>query len=80
MNEALRMVMDALRGVMGDKRYTTMEVEEMLDIFGYRCPDDLARSLNKLRKMGLVCGEVDREKACWVWWVEPSEKEPDQPV
>ena len=80
MNEALSMVMEALRGVMSEERYTTRGVEGLLDTFGYRCPDDLARSLNKLRQMGLLCGEVDRDKACWVWWIEPADKKNDQPV
>ncbi|MCX6651018.1 MAG: hypothetical protein NT131_05095 [Methanomassiliicoccales archaeon] len=76
MNETLQMVVVALRDVMGEGRYTTREMEDMLfSFFGYRCPDDLSRSLNKLRLIGLICGEVDREKACWVWWMG-SEKAP----
>lgn len=70
MHEALQMVIEALRDVMGDKRYTTREMEDLLfAYYAYRCPDDLSRSLNKLRLMGIVCGEVDREKGCWVWWM-----------
>ena len=75
MNEALRTVMDALRMVMGDGRYTTREMEALLDRYGYHCPDDLSRSLNKLRLMGLIWGEVDRERACWVWWMERDQPE-----
>lgn len=75
MNDALRSIMEALRGVMGEGRYTTREMEDLLDRFGYRCPDDLSRSLNKLRLMGLICGEVDRERACWVWWMEGPQSE-----
>lgn len=74
MNGTLQMVVEALRDVMGDGRYTTREMEALLDNFGYRCPDDLARSLNKLRLMGLICGEVDREQACWVWWMEGNDQ------
>ncbi|MBN1110120.1 MAG: hypothetical protein JXA45_05110 [Methanomassiliicoccales archaeon] len=75
MDETLRMVMDVLRQVMGDARYTTREMESLLGMYGYRCPDDLSRSLNKLRLMGLICGEVDREKACWMWWMERDQPE-----
>jgi len=76
MNEGLQMVVEALRGAMGDGRYTTRQMEDMLDsFFGYRCPDDLSRSLNKLRLMGLICGEVDREQACWVWWVDKKKED-----
>jgi hypothetical protein len=74
MNGTLQMVVEALREVMGQGRYTTREMEALLDNFGYRCPDDLSRSLNKLRLMGLICGEVDREQACWVWWMEKKDQ------
>jgi hypothetical protein len=70
MNGTLQMVVEALREIMGPGRYTTREMEALLDNFGYHCPDDLSRSLNKLRLTGLIHGEVDREKACWVWWME----------
>jgi len=77
MNDALRLVVEALSDVMGDGRYTTREMEDMLFTFyAYRCPDDLSRSLNKLRLMGVLCGEVDREKACWVWWL-PRKEQPE---
>ena len=72
------MVVKALRETMGDGRYTTREMEAMLiSVYGYRCPDELSRSLNKLRQMGELCGEVDREQACMVWWAPPEKT--DQP-
>ncbi|HOE52357.1 MAG TPA: hypothetical protein PKO24_01840 [Methanomassiliicoccales archaeon] len=72
MNEGLVLLMEALQEVMGDGRYTTREMEDLLfTYFAYRCPDDLSRSLNKLRLMGMIDGEVDRERACWVWWAKP---------
>jgi len=77
MHEVLRLVVEALSDVMGDKRYTTREMEDLLFTFyAYRCPDDLSRSLNKLRLMGVLCGEVDREQACWVWWL-PKKDQPE---
>lgn len=77
MNGTLQMVVETLREVMGRGRYTTREVEDLLDDLGYRCPDDLSRSLNKLRLMGLLRGEVDREQACWVWWMEEKKDQPE---
>lgn len=75
MNEALQLLVENMRGVMGDGRYTTRDMEDLLfSFFGYRCPDDLSRSLNKLRLMGLIYGEVDREKASWVWWMGPESR------
>ncbi|MHC1680851.1 MAG: hypothetical protein AB9860_06350 [Methanomassiliicoccales archaeon] len=77
MQEALKLVVEALSDVMGDGRYTTREMEDMLfSFYAYRCPDDLSRSLNKLRLMGVLCGEVDREQACWVWWM-PKKDQPE---
>ena len=78
MNEALRQAIKSLRAVMGDRRCTTKEMEDVLEkYYGYRCPDDLSRSLNKLRAMGILCGEVDREQACWVWWLPPQGDQPE---
>jgi hypothetical protein len=77
MQEVLRLVVEALSDVMGDGRYTTREIEDMLfSFYAYRCPDDLSRSLNKMRLMGVLCGEVDREQACWVWWL-PKKDQPE---
>jgi len=77
MHEALRLVVEALSDVMGDKRYTTREMEDLLfTYFAYRCPDNLSRSLNKLRLMKVICGEVDREQGCWVWWM-PNKDQPE---
>lgn len=57
--------------VLGEDRVTTREATERLDhLFGYRCPDDLAKTLNKLRRNGLIMGEVSVERGGWVWWVD----------
>ncbi len=72
------MIVKALRKTMGEKRYTTVEMELLLiSVYGYRCPDELSRSLNKLRQMGELCGELDREGGCMVWWAPPEKG--DQP-
>jgi hypothetical protein len=34
-----------------------------------RCPDDLARVLNQMRKKGLIHGEFSNERSTWVFWV-----------
>jgi len=77
-NDPFKPVVDALHEAMGDKRYTTKEMEDMLiHLFGYRCPDDLTRYLNKLKMKGVVCGAVDRERACFMWWLPSKEDQPE---
>ncbi len=57
--------------VVGEDHITTREVNERLDsIFQYRCPDDMAKTLNRLKRKGLIKGEVSIEKGGWVWWVD----------
>ena len=54
-----------------DQRLSTAEIEERLeDNFGYRCPDELAKSLARLRRKGLIKGEPDRERGGWIWWMK----------
>jgi hypothetical protein len=56
---------------LGDDRLSTREASERLDaLFGYRCPDDLAKTLSKYRKEGLVKGEISMDVGGWVWWVD----------
>lgn len=67
MKEIVRVVW----GVFGDDVLTTAEVEGRLDsMFNYRCPDDLAKTMTKFRKAGLVKGKVSMERGGWVWWVD----------
>lgn len=55
----------------GDDRLTTAEAAERLEeAFSYRCPDDLAKTLSKYRKEGLVKGKVSFESGGWIWWVD----------
>ncbi|MCK9322681.1 MAG: hypothetical protein RBR05_00010 [Candidatus Methanomethylophilaceae archaeon] len=57
--------------IMGDDRITTKEASERLEsLFNYRCPDDLAKTMIKLKKVGLIKGEVSMEKGGWIWWVD----------
>ena len=53
-----------------EKYLTTLELEEILKYKGVRCPDDLARTLNVMRRKGLINGKVSTERGGWVWWVE----------
>ena len=65
--DLLTMIWDAL----GDDRLTTSEATDRLEhLFGYRCPDDLAKTLAKLRKAGRVKGQVSVERGGWIWWAD----------
>jgi hypothetical protein len=56
---------------LGNDKITTREAADRLEhLFGYRCPDDLAKTLSKLRKAGLVKGEIDMDAGGWLWWAD----------
>lgn len=56
---------------LGDDVLTTREASERLDfLFGYRCPDDLAKTLTKYRTMGKINGKISMEHGGWIWWVD----------
>ncbi len=59
---------------LGGRRLTTIELEAVLESEGARCPDDLARSLNVMRRKGLIRGEVSVERGGWVWWAGDEEE------
>ena len=64
-------VLMLLKEIFDNEKLSTAEVEERLDeSFGYRCPDDLAKSLALLRLKGLIKGDPDREKGGWLWWMD----------
>ena len=66
-DSTLSMIWEAL----GNDRLTTRDASERLDnLFGYRCPDDLAKTLSKYRKEGTVKGEISMDLGGWVWWVD----------
>ncbi|MCL2785698.1 MAG: hypothetical protein FWD81_00535 [Methanomassiliicoccaceae archaeon] len=57
--------------VFGNDRLTTYEIESRLEEqFNYRCPDDFAKTLTKLKQAGFVKGEVSAERGGWEWWVD----------
>ena len=60
-----------IQGILGDEPVTTAKAAEMLEeLFKYRCPDDLAKTLNRLKREGLVKGRIDMDCGGWVWWVD----------
>jgi hypothetical protein len=56
--------------VLGHAHLTTLELEALLEKQGARCPDDLAKTLNIMRRKGLIKGAASPERGAWVWWVE----------
>jgi hypothetical protein len=57
--------------VFGNDRLTTKDIENRLEtMFSYKCPDDFAKTLMKLKQGGFVKGEVSMEHGGWVWWVD----------
>jgi hypothetical protein len=57
--------------VMGDDRISTKEATERLDsLFRYRCPDDMAKTLNRLKREGLIKGMISMDMGGWIWWVD----------
>lgn len=56
--------------ILGKNHYTTLEVEERLKVADVKCPDDLARTLNIMRRKGIIKGALSPEKGAWVWWAE----------
>jgi len=57
--------------VFGNDKLTTKEIEDRLfTMFNYRCPDDFAKTLMKLKLGGFVKGEASEESGGWVWWVD----------
>ncbi|MDR0508734.1 MAG: hypothetical protein LBG63_02765 [Candidatus Methanoplasma sp.] len=57
--------------VLGEDKLTTREASDRLDhLFNYRCPDDIAKTLSKLRKAGLIKGEISMDVGGWLWWAD----------
>jgi len=61
---------EAIVRLLKEKGLTTIELERVLSVQGLKCPDDLARKLNIMRRKGLIKGAPSPEKGAWVWWVE----------
>ncbi|MGD9963230.1 MAG: hypothetical protein AB7S97_04950 [Thermoplasmata archaeon] len=46
---------------------TTMEIERAAASVGRRCPDQTVLFLTKMRRRGLIRGEVSQERRGWLW-------------
>ena len=66
-DDLLPMIWDAL----GTDRLTTLEATDRLeDLFKYRCPDDLAKTLMKFRMAVFITGVISLDRGGWVWWAD----------
>ena len=59
-------IIQALKG----REMTTKEIQWALGPVVGQCPDEIARELARMRRQGLIKGEVSLEKGGWVWWAE----------
>jgi hypothetical protein len=48
---------------------TTMQIEIAARREKKRCPDQTVLFLTKMKKKGLIKGEVSLERRGWIWWV-----------
>lgn len=56
---------------IGDDRVTTAEAASRLEeAFRYKCPDDLAKTFNRLKREGLIKGKISFDDGGWIWWVD----------
>jgi hypothetical protein len=55
---------------LGEKRCTIIELNGVLKMERIQCPDNLAQTLSRLRKKGLIHGEFSEEKSAWVYWAD----------
>ena len=53
-----------------DQEMTTKEIQRALGPVVGQCPDEIVRELARMRRQGLIKGEVSQEKGGWVWWME----------
>ncbi|MEM0343397.1 MAG: hypothetical protein QXJ32_07190 [Thermoplasmata archaeon] len=49
---------------------TTIEIEIEAGNEGKKCPDQTVLFLTKMKKKGLIRGEVSVERRGWLWWVD----------
>jgi hypothetical protein len=56
--------------ILKKKRFTIIEINELLKENAIHCPDDLARTLNVMRKKKLIHSEFCEEKSAWVYWAD----------
>jgi len=62
-------VIDFIKQVLGDKRMSTSEIENVLSIrYDYLCPDSFVRTLQKLKDLGVI-GCICGEKGEFLWYL-----------
>jgi hypothetical protein len=47
---------------------TTDQIMKQLNNDVSYCPDEAIRGLNRLRKKGIIIGEIDHKDGMWRWW------------
>ncbi len=67
-DEAVDLILEILGEAGGP--LTTRQVQEETERKLVRCPDSTVVFLNKLRRKGVINGEMSRERRGWIWWVE----------
>jgi len=76
MTESLRskvpdsQIREEIMRALKDQKMTTKEIQLTLSPVIGQCPDEIVRELARVRRQGLIKGEVSQEKGGWVWWVE----------
>lgn len=53
---------------------TTLDIGRIITQKGNQCPDEIARILGRMRRKGIIKGEISPERGCWIWWVERGTK------
>jgi hypothetical protein len=48
---------------------STVQIEKLARKQRKRCPDQTVIFLTKMKKKGLIKGEVSLERRGWIWWV-----------
>ena len=65
--EADQLILKLLKEAV--KPLTTRELQTETEKRLVRCPDSTVVFLNKLRLMGVLHGEMSKERHGWIWWI-----------
>lgn len=52
----------------GRGEMTSFEIDSHFKETDEECPDSLVAFLARMKRKGLIKGEVSKEKKGWVWW------------
>ena len=66
-NEAVEIILEILKEA--GEPLTTRKIQEETEKKLVRCPDSTVVFLNKLRRKGIINGEMSRERRGWIWWL-----------